>query len=123
MPDGTTQAGGLYALLGTITLIVTGIVSIPVWINKKFNLQTEEMSKQKNEMYKVLSANKEACVNNRERVKILEVKQEADSSKLLNVEAKVDGIDEKLNKMQLENKESQLTLLTAIHNIGRASND
>jgi hypothetical protein len=100
----------IYTIVGVISIIIGQAVSFVVWINKR--LQT-----QRDEFFKLLSTNKEVCNTIKERVGILEVKEDANIKKLESLEVKVDCIESTLHQMKLEAKETELTLLGAINNM------
>ena len=97
-----------YTVVGIFTLVISQVIIGVVWINKRFQYQRDEF-------YKLLSKNKETCATVKERVGILEVREDANIKKLDILDSKVGGIEDTLMKMKLDAKETELTLLGAIH--------
>lgn len=111
MPESTSSLiSNAWTFVGVVMFVIGSIISVPLWVNKQFKTQRDEM-------YKRLSENKANCADVKERVKVLEIKEEASSKKLERVESKVEDIDNTLNEMKLNNKETELKILTAIGNI------
>lgn len=97
----------VYTFTGIVVITISAIVGIPLWITGRFKTLRDEM-------FKRLSENKESCVSVRERVSILETKEQAHVQKLNAVEKKVDRVTDLMNEMKLTSLAHHNDILKAI---------
>lgn len=109
MPNNVVTEASTIAT--TVVLAGSAVVGVVVWITKRF----QDL---KDELYKVISLNKSDQNKTENRVGILEVKVLNSEKKLDNIEEKAVNIEDKITQMQLENKDNQMAVLTAINAIG-----
>ena len=110
MPDTIVAASGVadaWSVTAIVVLIGSTVVGIPIWISK-------QLRHQRDEMFKLLSKNKTECRDVKERVGILEVKQEADSKKIDKIDEEVTEISSQLSIMKITQAENHSAILSAI---------
>jgi len=113
----------LFTIIGAMILIVSAIVAVPIWINKKLSEQSNANAKTRDELFSKISKSNSQHGRSEGRIGILEVQQEASNKRMEEIGHEVGTIRETLVEMKLKNQENHLIVLQAINNRRRVHNE
>ena len=94
-------------VLSGATVVLTAVVGITVWINKKLLAQRDEF-------FKLMSESKDKASELKQRVKVLEVHRDSDKVIMAQVSAELHTVKETLTEMKLQSRDHHLALLEAL---------
>ena len=108
MPANVGAALDTSVMVSAVTVVLTAVVGITVWINKK-------LLSQRDEFFKLLSEGKERASETESRVKVLEVQRMADKEMIDKVSEELHMIKETLTAIKLQSQANHLRLVDEIN--------